>query len=158
MDAPKLKAEWEGFKGYVTMTWDKISDKELVRIEGSLPSLVNLIEEKYKEPREKIEAKLKELFELYLEKKEQLKDDISDIRNDLEARSSRMLRGIRDKSNEYTEAARRRMELLKEENIDPAVEKSEEYIKLHPFTAVLGALGVGVLLGGIFGLLAGKNE
>lgn len=158
MDAPKLKAEWEGFKGYVSMTWDKLSDQELIRVEGSLPTLVSLIEEKYKEPREKIEAKLKELFELYLEKKEQLKEDIGEIRDEIATRSTRMMRGIRDKSTEYTEAARRRMELLKQESIDPAVQKSEEYIKLHPFTAVLGALGVGVLLGGVFGLLARKGE
>jgi len=157
MDAPRIKAEWENFKGYISMTWEKVSEQELVRLAGDLSAVVALIEEKYRDPKEKIEAKIKELFDLYLERKAQLKEEIGEIRDDLAERSSRILHGIRDKSTEYTDTAKQRIDKLRRENIDPAMDKSEEYIKLHPFTAVLGALGAGVLLGGLIGLLARKD-
>lgn len=157
MDIPRFKAEWQGFKGYVSMTWDKVSEDELVRLEGNLASVVTLIEEKYKEPKEKIEAKLQELFNSYLDKKEHLKEELGELKENITERSSRILHSIKDKSTEYSEVARKRMDTIKRENIDPAIEKSEEYIKLHPFTAVAGALGVGLLLGGIVGLLIRKD-
>ena len=158
MDIPKLKSEWEGFRGYISMTWDKVSEDELVRLEGNFVSLVSLIAEKYKEPKEQIENKIHELFELYQSKKAALKEDIAELKENIGERSSRILKGIKDKSAEYSESVKNRYNEIKKDNIDPYVEKSESYIKLHPFTAVLGALGVGLLVGGIFGLLARSKD
>ncbi|MAT38187.1 MAG: hypothetical protein CL946_01140 [Ectothiorhodospiraceae bacterium] len=158
MKLPKLKTEWDGFKGYVSMTWDKISDEELVRVEGSLPTLINLIEEKYHTPKEKIEQKLEELYNIYIERKQALKEDITELRQDISNRSSELLGGIRDKSEAYTRNVRTKFNNLNEEHVQPYVDKSEDYIKMHPFTAVFGALGVGVLIGGIIGLLGSSRD
>jgi ElaB/YqjD/DUF883 family membrane-anchored ribosome-binding protein len=157
MDTPKLQAEWEGFKGYISMTWDKVSDEELVRVEGNLASVIGLIEEKYKEPKEQIEARIKELFQTYLDKKEQLKTGLSDLKENIGEQSAKILHGIKDKSAQYSESAKKQMDKIKKDNIEPAVEASEEYIKLHPFTAVIGALGAGLLIGGIVGLLISRD-
>jgi len=158
MDAPTLKAEWSGFKGHVAVAWDRLSEQDLIRIEGDLTYLVDLIQEKYQQPKEKVEEKLRELFNLYLEKKEKMKESISELKDQVSERSQNILEGVKEKSAQYTEAAKQKIDQIKRENIDPAVQKSEEYIKLNPFTAVLGALGAGIVVGGIIGyLLRNKN-
>lgn len=146
MSGPKFASEWDGFKGHVAVTWDKISDDELLRIQGNFSELVNLISEKYGEKKHLIEDRLKQLYDSYLTKK-----------NDLESKSQAFVDSMKQKATEFQANAREKYQKIKTESIEPAVEKSEEYIKLHPFTAVLGALGAGLLIGGIIGALSRRD-
>ena len=146
MSAPKFESEWDGFKGHVAVTWDKISDDELLRIQGNFSELVNLISEKYGEKKQLIEERVKHLYDSYLAKK-----------NDLQSRSMAFVDSMKQKASDMQTNAREKYQKIKSENFDPAVEKSEEYIKLHPFTAVLGALGIGVLIGGIIGMMGRRD-
>jgi ElaB/YqjD/DUF883 family membrane-anchored ribosome-binding protein len=146
MSGPKFASEWDGFKGHVALTWDKISEDELLRISGNFNELVSLISGKYGETKQHVEERLKNLYAAYLEKK-----------HDLEGRSQAFIESVRQKASDFQSKSKERYQKIKAENIDPAVEKSEEYIKLHPFTAVLGALGVGLLIGGLVGALSRRS-
>ena len=146
MSTPKFEHEWDDFKGHVALTWDKLSNDELIRIQGNFGELVTLISSKYSEQKQVIEQKLSELYRDYLAKKE-----------DLETRSKAFADSIKQKAQEFQAGAKETMQRIKAERIEPAVQKSEEYIKVNPFTAVLGALGVGLLIGGVIGFLSRKD-
>lgn len=158
MSIPRFEKEWDGFKGHVAVKWDKIPDEELLRIEGNFGKLVNLISEKYGEKKSVVEAKVHEMYQGYLDTRDRLAEGLSDVRENLDARSHDVAAGIRERASLYQEKAKERMQKIREANIDPAVQKSEEYIKVHPFSAVLGAFGIGILIGGVVGLLSSRKD
>lgn len=157
MDLPKFRSNWDGFRGQVSVTWDKLSEDELLKIEGNLSDLVRLISEKYDEKKSAVEEKVATLYHGYLVKKEELSKSLHEMRDELDERAHTIGANLRNKAESLQKSAKDTVQRLREENIDPALQKSEEYIKVHPFTAVLGAFGVGILLGGIFGLLTRKD-
>lgn len=158
MSLPRFEKEWDGFKGHVAVKWDKIPDEELLRVEGHFGNLVKLISDKYGENKTVVEAKLHELYQGYLDTRDRLAEGLSDVRENIDARSHEVAASIRERAGQYQEKAKERMQKIREENIDPAVQKSEEYIKVHPFSAVLGAFGVGILIGGVVGLLSSRKD
>ena len=158
MSVPRFEKEWDGFKGHVAVKWDKIPDEELLKIEGNFASLVTLISEKYGEKKGVVEEKVKELYEGYLATRERVAEGLSEVRENIHTRSQDIAAGIRERAGVYQEKAKERITRIREENIDPAVQKSEDYIKVHPFATVLGAFGVGVLLGGVIGLLSSRKD
>lgn len=158
MSIPRFEKEWDGFKGHVVVKWDKILDEDLLKIEGNFGNLVSLISEKYGEKKSVVEVKVKELYDGYLSTRERVAEGLSDVHETLHNRAEDFAAGIKDRANVYQEKAKERINRIREENIEPAVEKSEEYIKVHPFSAVLGAFGVGLLLGGVFGLLSKSKD
>ena len=157
MKLPKFETEWEGFQGHVAVKWDKISNEELLRIQGNFTELITLISEKYGETKEVTEKKLKELYDMYLARKDELKKEFTELRDNLQQKSEALTEKIKQQATDFQKNAKERIQKINDENIQPAVEKSEEYIKLHPFTAVLGALGVGFMLGSIFAAIAKKD-
>lgn len=158
MSVPRFEKEWDGFKGHVAVKWDRIPDEDLLKIEGNFGDLVSLISEKYGEKKGVVEEKLKELYDGYLATRERVAEGLSEVRENIQHRSQDLAAGIRDRTNAYQEKAKERLQKIREENIDPAVQKSEEYIKVHPFSAVMGAFGVGMLIGGVIGLLSSRKE
>ncbi len=158
MSLPRFEKEWNGFKGHVTVKWDKLRDDELIKIEGNFGKLVNLIAERYGEQKTVVEGKVKELYTGYLETREKLAEEFSEIRDNMNERTRDMTENIRSKANVLQDKAKERIQTIRDENIDPAVQKSEEYIKVHPFSAVLGAFGVGMLIGGVIGLLSNRKD
>ncbi|MBR9978653.1 MAG: hypothetical protein KFH87_11255 [Bacteroidetes bacterium] len=158
MSLPRFDKEWDGFKGHVAVKWDKIEDEDLLKIEGSFDKLVSLIVDTYGEKKSVIETGLKEMYKSYLENGERLTEGLNEMRENISRNSKDMAANVRAKAGEYQEMAKERIHKIREENIEPTVQRSEEYIKLHPFSAVLGAFGVGMLLGGLVGLLSSRKE
>ena len=146
MSIPKFESEWDGFKGHVAVTWDRLSEEELLRVQGNFAELVVLIGERYGEQKQAVEEKLRGLYTAYIQKK-----------NDIQNRSQQFVEGLKQKAQEFQAGAKEKIQRIRDESLEPAVEKTEEYIKVHPFTAVLGALGVGLLVGGIIGYLSKKE-
>jgi ElaB/YqjD/DUF883 family membrane-anchored ribosome-binding protein len=146
MSLPKFDTEWDGFKGHVALTWDRLSEDELLRIQGNFADLVKLIVDKYGETKAVVEEKLKALYQAYLAKKEELQE-----------RSSALIDSLKQKATDFQADAKEKIQRIREESIQPALDKSEEYIKLHPFTAVLGALGVGLVIGSLIGIIARRD-
>ena len=146
MSTPKFEHEWDSFKDHVAVTWDKLNTDELLRIQGNFAELVALIAAKYGEQKQNIEQRLAELYREYLAKKVEL-----------EARSQALADSIKQKAQEFQDGAKEKIQRLRTDTIDPVVQKSEDYIKVNPFTAVLSALGVGLLIGGLLGFLSRKD-
>lgn len=158
MSLPRFEKEWDGFKGHVAVKWDKIKDEELLKIEGNFGRLVSLIADTYGEKKSVVETGLKEMYRSYLENGERLTEGFNEMRDNISRSSKDMAANVRAKAGEYQEMAKERIHKIREENIEPTVQKSEEYIKLHPFSAVLGAFGAGMLIGGIVGLLSSRKD
>lgn len=158
MALPRFEKEWEGFRGHVAVKWDKLSEDDLLKVEGNLGDLVKLIATKYGEQKGSVEGKLAELYTSYLENKERIAHGIAEAREEIGERSRDFADSIRQRANDLQENAKERVTRIREENIDPAVQKSEEYIKVHPFSAVMGAFGVGMLIGGVVGLLSRSKD
>lgn len=158
MSLPRFAKEWDGFKGHVAVKWDKIQDEDLIKIEGNFGKLVSLIADRYGEQKSVVEAKLHELYANYLETRERLAEEFSELRENVNQRTHDIAENIRNKAGAFQDKAKEQISKIREQNIDPAVQKSEEYIKVHPFSAVLGAFGVGILIGGIIGLLTNHKD
>lgn len=158
MALPRFEKEWNGFRGHVAVKWDKLTEDDLLKVEGNFADLVTLISGKYKDQRSVVEAKLHDLYASYLDTKERISKGISDAREDIGTRSQDLAENIREKASDFQRSAKDRLQRIREDNIDPAVEKSEEYIKVHPFSAVMGAFGVGMLIGGVIGLLSSRSN
>jgi ElaB/YqjD/DUF883 family membrane-anchored ribosome-binding protein len=118
---------------------------------------VSLISEKYGDTKESTEKKLKEVYDTYLARKNELKKEFSELRDNLQQKSEALTDKIKQQATDFQKSAKERIRKINDESLQPAVEKSEKYIKLHPFTAVLGALGVGFVIGSIFAAMAKKD-
>jgi ElaB/YqjD/DUF883 family membrane-anchored ribosome-binding protein len=153
MSLPRFEHEWDGFKGHVAVKWDHLKEEELINIKGNFSGLIDLISERYGEQKTVVESKLHDLYATYLETKERIAQGFSDIN----ARSQDFADNIKTKASQFQRNAREQMNKIREENIDPALRKSEDYIKVHPFSTVLGAFGVGLLIGGLIGLLSNRD-
>lgn len=158
MALPRFEKEWNGFRGHVAVKWDKLNDDDLVKIEGNFSDLVKLITERYDEKKAVVESKLKDLYTGYLETKERIATELAEAREDLGAKSHDISESLKQKAASLQKNAREQIIRIREEGIDPAVQKSEEYIKVHPFSAVLAAFGVGILMGGVIGLLTRSKD
>ncbi len=153
MSLPRFEHEWDGFKGHVAVKWDQLKDEELINIKGNFSGLIDLIAERYGEQKSVIESKLHDLYATYLETKERIAQGFTDINS----RSQDFAESIKAKTAQFQRNAREQINKIREENVDPALRKSEDYIKVHPFSTVLGAFGVGLLIGGIIGLLSNRE-
>lgn len=147
MNLPNFETEWDGFRGYVAMTWDELSDSELIRVQGDVSELVRLIMEKYHEKKTDIEDKVETLFSTYLDAKVGLQNDIEQFRKSTMEDVNTMAQNLKEKASDMQNAAKEHLRKVREEKIDPLLKESEDYIKVHPFGMVLGAFGVGLLLG-----------
>jgi ElaB/YqjD/DUF883 family membrane-anchored ribosome-binding protein len=154
---PKFETEWDGFSGYVAVAWDRLNDAELVRIQGNFSELVRLIMEKYKSSKYDIEKQLETLYTTYLETRHNMTQELKNIQNEVDHKTSEIADALKQKAAEYQAAAKEKYQELRAKSIDPALDKSEEFIKVHPFSMVLGAFGVGFLVGGIIGLLTKRD-
>ena len=157
MSRPKFESEWDGFKGHVALTWDRLSNDELLRVQGDMSELVKLISDTYGEKKHLVEEKVNDLYDGYLAKKEEFKKGITNMKEDISNRSQAFADSLKQKATDFQTKAKDTMNRIRTENIDPALQKSEDYIKVHPFTAVLGAFGVGILIGGLLGFLSRKD-
>lgn len=157
MGLPRFEHEWDGFKGHVAVKWDKLSNDELLKVQGNFTELVNLIAERYGEQKTVIESRLHDLYATYLETKERIAQGFTEVRDNISSTSQDFADGIKAKAAQFQQTAREQFRKIRDENIDPAVQKSEEYIKVHPFSTVLGAFGVGLLIGGVIALLSKRD-
>lgn len=47
MNADQVKGQWKQLKGAAKKQWGKLTDDELLQIEGNVDSLVGLVQERY---------------------------------------------------------------------------------------------------------------
>jgi uncharacterized protein YjbJ (UPF0337 family) len=59
----KLKGLWKQQMGAAKITWGKLTDDELLRLEGHEEKLAGLIQERYAVTRENAEKQVKSFFE-----------------------------------------------------------------------------------------------
>lgn len=146
MSIPKFEREWDGFKGHVALTWDQLSEDELILIQGNFADLVKLIVDKYGETKQNVEERVQTLYNTYLAKKDEMQQ-----------KSQAFIDNIKQKAADFQTGAKDKITRIRDESIQPVIEKSEEYIKVHPFTAVIGALGMGILIGGLISVLSRRD-
>ncbi len=157
MRLPKFETEWNGFKTYVAVTWDRLTDAELTKVQGNFSELVRVIMERYESSKYDAEKQLETLYSTYLETRHIMSQETNTIQSEMESRTSEIAEALKQKAAEYQAAAKEKYQELRAKAIDPAIEKSEEFIKIHPFSMVLGAFGVGFLIGGVIGLLSKRD-
>jgi uncharacterized protein YjbJ (UPF0337 family) len=65
MNEDILKGRWKEIKGEVKQTWGKLTDDDLVEVEGKEEQLLGLLQQKYGYAREKAEEEYKEFIDRY---------------------------------------------------------------------------------------------
>lgn len=83
MNSDRIKGQWNQIVGVAKQTWSKITDDELLGIEGDVQRLSGLVQERYGVTREQAESEIK-TFVLALDKHLGI-----DAANDKQASSSK---------------------------------------------------------------------
>jgi uncharacterized protein YjbJ (UPF0337 family) len=65
MNEDILKGRWKEIKGEIKQTWGKLTDDDLVEVEGKEEQLLGLLQQKYGYAREKAEEEFKEFIDRY---------------------------------------------------------------------------------------------
>ena len=63
MNQDTLKGQWKQLIGKAKTTWGKLTDDELLKIEGNAQRLTGLVQERYGASREEAEKQVKKFFE-----------------------------------------------------------------------------------------------
>lgn len=63
MNQDTLKGQWKQLVGKAKTTWGKLTDDELLKIEGNAQRLTGLVQERYGATREEAETQVKKFFE-----------------------------------------------------------------------------------------------
>ena len=63
MNQDTLKGQWKQLVGKAKTTWGKLTDDELLKIEGNAQRLSGLVQERYGATREEAEQQVKKFFE-----------------------------------------------------------------------------------------------
>lgn len=63
MNQDTLKGQWKQLVGKAKTTWGKLTDDELLKIEGNAQRLTGLVQERYGATRDDAEAQVKKFFE-----------------------------------------------------------------------------------------------
>ena len=63
MNQDTLKGQWKQLIGKAKTTWGKLTDDELLKIEGNAQRLTGLVQERYGASREDAEMQVKKFFE-----------------------------------------------------------------------------------------------
>ena len=67
MNADVLAGKWKQVQGEVKKQWGKLTDDDLVIVEGQKDKLVGLLQERYGYAREKAQNEVDEFFQKYSE-------------------------------------------------------------------------------------------
>lgn len=63
MNQDTIKGQWKQLLGKAKTTWGKLTDDELLKIEGNAQRLAGLVQERYGATRDEAEAQVKKFFE-----------------------------------------------------------------------------------------------
>lgn len=63
MNQDTIKGQWKQLVGKAKTTWGKLTDDELLKIEGNAQRLTGLVQERYGSSREEAEKQVKKFFE-----------------------------------------------------------------------------------------------
>jgi len=63
MNQDTLKGQWKQMVGKAKTTWGKLTDDELLKIEGNAQRLTGLVQERYGATREEAEKQVKKFFD-----------------------------------------------------------------------------------------------
>jgi len=63
MNQDTIKGQWKQLLGKAKTTWGKLTDDELLKIEGNAQRLTGLVQERYGATREDAEKQVKKFFE-----------------------------------------------------------------------------------------------
>lgn len=77
MNSDTLKGQWKQMLGKAKTTWSKITDDELLKVEGNAQRLSGLVQERYGVAREEAESQVQKFLDSASAKVEQVKDKIA---------------------------------------------------------------------------------
>jgi uncharacterized protein YjbJ (UPF0337 family) len=66
----KIQGKWQEIKGDIKKTWGNLTDDELDKTKGDMTSIGGLIQQKYGDSQHKYSQKLKEIYERFIDKKD----------------------------------------------------------------------------------------
>jgi len=141
MEWNQVEGKWNEVKGQVKDRWGKLSDDDLMRVDGKRDKLVGLLQQNYGMAKEKAEHELAEWLDksdsLVGKAKERVREGVDKARE-----------GIDRAKEQVGEAVERSRHYIQEHgNVSDMARDLREVIGRHPVPSVLIGLGIGYLLG-----------
>lgn len=79
MNQDVANGKWNEIKGEIRKMWGDVTGDELEQSKGNLTSIAGIIQQRYGHKKEEVSSKLDQIFSRFVEKKENLKKDVSQI-------------------------------------------------------------------------------
>ena len=139
MDWNQVEGNWRQVKGSAKAQWGKLTDADLMQIEGRREQLEGKIQERYGYTKERVRKELDDWYRSIVsglrESGGDLSGEIDAIRADLQNLTSTVARG----ANKQIERA--------QDTAVGAVQQADEAIRRNPLTSIALAVGLGFLFG-----------
>lgn len=146
-----FRGNWTAIRGRVKEKWGDLSDDDLVLAEGNPDQLLDIIQRRTGESREKIEHDL-----------DRLTSDYGSHMDQIRQQASVAATSARDYAEQATEAARQQYEALQRQfqeqygdvaaNLQAQYAQAETAIRRKPIESLCVAFGTGLLAGVVVGL------
>ncbi len=128
--ASQIEGGWNELKGKVKQRWGNLNDDELTAFEGNVDEFVGMLQRKTGETRDAVERAL----------------------DQLDAEVQPWLRQAQETAKQYTDAANQTVANVRDQFADGQVQ-AKRYVKKHPMESIAAALGTGIIVGVVVGLL-----
>ncbi|HVJ83306.1 MAG TPA: CsbD family protein [Planctomycetia bacterium] len=129
MDWSQLEGQWDTLKGHVKERWGKITDDDVMRIEGKGDRLAGLLQQKYGLAKDKAETEISDWVTKSKSMVAAAKETVSDAV---------------EKGKEYVEKGK---EYVANTSVADMATDVRDMIGRHPIPAALVALGIGYFVG-----------
>jgi len=140
MNWSQFEGSWKDVKGQVKERWGRLSDDDLLRVEGKKDRLVGLIQQKYGIARDKAEDEINDWATkaqgMFERAKEGVQQGFQSLREGYETAQEKVVDAY-DASRKYIQQA----------NFKDVAGDVRDLIGRHPIPAVLVGMGIGYMLG-----------
>ena len=139
MDWNQVEGNWRQLKGSAKAQWGKLTDADLMQIEGRREQLEGKIQERYGYTKERVR---KELDDWYRSVASDLRESGADLTGEIDA----IRADLQSLTSTVSRIANKQINRAQDRAVETA-NQAEEAIRQNPLSAVAIAIGLGFLFG-----------
>ena len=138
MDWNQVEGNWRQLKGSAKAQWGKLTDADLMQIEGRREQLEGKIQERYGYTKERVR---KELDDWYRSVVSDLRESGGDLSGEIDA----IRADLQNLTSTVARVANKQIERAQDTAVG-AVQQADEAIRRNPLTSIALAVGLGLLV------------
>ena len=139
MDWNQVEGNWRQLKGSAKAQWGKLTDADLMQIEGRREQLEGKIQERYGYTKERVRKELEDWYR-------SVTSDLRESGGDLSCEINAIRADLQNLTSTVARLANKQIERAQDTAVE-AVQQADEAIRRNPLTSIAIAVGLGFLFG-----------